>query len=220
MTDPSKFTETLVHGYVRINNDARIIDSITDIIMSFYGIYNTLFNTEILSENDKYNLMEILCKQLNNIQTKLHRIYKGEPNAKKFHKSCDNRGPTVTIIKNDLNTIFGGYTSLSWTSSEMTETYSDPEAFLFQLNPNTKIFPLRSKDDNQAVRHNATYSIGFGSGTDLLVRDINKPRGTFAGAGSYTMKKPSDLVGGTSDSQWRAWFKVECMETFKVITSS
>ena len=220
MSSPSKFAQTLVYGYIRINIDKWITDSIIDIIISFHGIYNTLFDTDILSENDKYNLMEILCKQLNNIQTKLNRIYKGKPNAKKFHELCDNNGSTVTIIKNDFNTVFGGYTSISWTSpARRTETHSDPDAFLFQLHPNIKIFSLHEKDDNKAVRHNASYLIGFGSGSDLLVKHTNTGRGTFAGAASYTMKKPSDLVGGSSKSEFRVWFKVENMETFQVITS-
>ena len=30
-----------------------------------------------------------------------------------FHSKCDNRGPTVTIVKTG-NYIFGGYTSISW----------------------------------------------------------------------------------------------------------
>ena len=35
--------------------------------------------------------------------------------ASTFHSNCDGRGPTVTIIKvND--SIFGGYTDVSWSS--------------------------------------------------------------------------------------------------------
>ena len=36
--------------------------------------------------------------------------------ASTFHSNCDGRGPTVTIIKvND--SIFGGYTDVSWSST-------------------------------------------------------------------------------------------------------
>ena len=34
--------------------------------------------------------------------------------AKTFHSLCDNKGPTVTIVKDTNNSIFGGYTSISW----------------------------------------------------------------------------------------------------------
>ena len=38
--------------------------------------------------------------------------------ASTFHSNCDERGPTVTIIKVNNSYIFGGYTDVSWTSSE------------------------------------------------------------------------------------------------------
>ena len=34
--------------------------------------------------------------------------------ASTFHSRCDNKGPTVTIIRVGGKYIFGGYTSLSW----------------------------------------------------------------------------------------------------------
>ena len=34
--------------------------------------------------------------------------------AQKFHSLCDDKGPTVTVIRVDHKYIFGGYTSLSW----------------------------------------------------------------------------------------------------------
>ena len=35
--------------------------------------------------------------------------------ASTFHRQCDAKGPTVTIIKVN-NYIFGGYTDVSWSS--------------------------------------------------------------------------------------------------------
>ena len=32
-----------------------------------------------------------------------------------FHSKCDNKGPTVTIVKSG-NNIFGGFTEVSWTN--------------------------------------------------------------------------------------------------------
>ena len=34
--------------------------------------------------------------------------------ASTFHSGCDNKGPTVTIIRVGGTYIFGGYTKLSW----------------------------------------------------------------------------------------------------------
>jgi len=34
--------------------------------------------------------------------------------AKTFHSLCDNKGLTVTMVKDTTNNIFGGYTSIPW----------------------------------------------------------------------------------------------------------
>jgi len=48
-----------------------------------------------------------------------------------FHSNCDGKGPSVTIIRVGKY-IFGGYTSLSWTSSSCSYHY-DSAAFIFSL---------------------------------------------------------------------------------------
>ncbi len=51
---------------------------------------------------------------------------------------ADNKGPTVTLIKSSNNDkVFGGYTSVPWTSSEYTWV-RDEKAFLFSLTDNRK----------------------------------------------------------------------------------
>ena len=42
--------------------------------------------------------------------------------AETFHSKCDNKGPTVTIVKSG-NNIFGGFTEVPWTS-KFTERFS------------------------------------------------------------------------------------------------
>ncbi len=36
--------------------------------------------------------------------------------ASSFHRRCDKRGPTLTIIKSKLGFLFGGFASISWKS--------------------------------------------------------------------------------------------------------
>ena len=35
-------------------------------------------------------------------------------NASYFHKYCDNKGPTLTLIHTNKGKIFGGYTPINW----------------------------------------------------------------------------------------------------------
>jgi hypothetical protein len=52
--------------------------------------------------------------------------------AHHFHSKCDNKSPTLTIIKaQDSSFIFGSYTKAEWDSSGRFRV--DPNAFLFSL---------------------------------------------------------------------------------------
>ena len=43
----------------------------------------------------------------------LYRASEHEYTAKSFHKYCDNKGPTLIVIKSSEGWIFGGYTTRS-----------------------------------------------------------------------------------------------------------
>ncbi len=48
---------------------------------------------------------------------KIVRLYKASSNgfgASDFHKFCDNKGPTLTLIKTTAGHTFGGFTTISW----------------------------------------------------------------------------------------------------------
>ena len=99
-----------------------------------YQIESNLLNEEyykILFEN--FNL-----KIFGNV---LKRIYCGTidgMDADSFHKRCDNKGPTLTIIETKDENIFGGFTSLDW------DTYSYYKSkginFLFILKKDKKYY--------------------------------------------------------------------------------
>ena len=44
--------------------------------------------------------------------------------ASTFHSGCDNKGPTITIIRVGGTYIFGGYTNLSWSAGKWSYFYS------------------------------------------------------------------------------------------------
>ena len=51
--------------------------------------------------------------------------------AQAFHSKCDGKGNAITIIKNNLNHMVGGYSSSAWNSSK--SYINDPNAFLLCL---------------------------------------------------------------------------------------
>src|ERR1700722_3682366 len=71
--------------------------------------------------------------RLKDIPFKFELIYRASlENFKRFHYNCDNKGPTVIIIKvRNSGEIIGGYNPLDWRSvkSESVENASDNHNF-------------------------------------------------------------------------------------------
>lgn len=56
-----------------------------------------------------------------------------------FHTCCDNRGPTLIVVRAN-NRIFGGYTSCSW--DQYNTWMTDTKSFLFSIDNNEK-YPIK-----------------------------------------------------------------------------
>jgi len=86
----------------------------------------------------------------------IHRASQDGFNVKNFHKNCDNKGPTVVVIKvQNSGEIVGGYNPLEWRSVKKVENkrssllshhnnlYIDHEC----ETPNSFIFSLKNQTD-------------------------------------------------------------------------
>jgi hypothetical protein len=99
-----------------------------------------------------------------------------------FHQHCDNIKNTLVLVKSTNKAIFGGYTTVPWTSPEGDRTEADNSAFLFSLinkNKLPKIFRVKQNNFQEtqvlqdAVCHCPGDGPGFGlhySGRDHLDR--------------------------------------------------
>ncbi|KAJ4452465.1 hypothetical protein PAPYR_11228 [Paratrimastix pyriformis] len=87
-----------------------------------------------------------------------------------FHVKCDGKGPTMTLIQTNTNHIFGGFTSVSWSSPIYPRPCADRTAFLFSLRRGVDGGgdggpPLRLdqwQNPDFAVRHDSQYGPSFG----------------------------------------------------------
>nr|XP_058971550.1 uncharacterized protein LOC131797909 [Pocillopora verrucosa] len=93
--------------------------------------------------------------------------------ASTFHSNCDGRGPTVTIIKvND--SIFGGYTDVSWGPSGSCFWSYATKAFLFSFNNVKGYNPVKLTQyryQQYAMYTCSYYGPTFGSGHDIRIYD-------------------------------------------------
>jgi len=83
--------------------------------------------------------------------------------AAAFHRLCDGKANTVTVIKNTSGFIFGGFTSIPCSSSVGYK--ADSTAFLFSLtNPSNTPLKMKVKLSQNAVCHSSNYGPAFGGG--------------------------------------------------------
>ncbi|CAF1577547.1 unnamed protein product [Rotaria magnacalcarata] len=132
---------------------------------------DTLFpNGTLLKLEQKKKLNEFYGKRYQRWEL-IYKATRDGFDVDAFHSRCNNKGPTMTIIHSTNNFLFGGYTTISWTSDNSYR--SDDTAFLFTLvNPHnippTKYIISDSKT-RHAVYHNDRYGPTFGSGHDIYV---------------------------------------------------
>ena len=80
---------------------------------------------------------------------------------------CNNKGPTLTLIRTTGGHIFGGFTTTSWDSSNAYK--NDTHSFLFSVDKQKK-FPI-VKSFTSAIHCNSSYGPTFGNGHTIHVTD-------------------------------------------------
>jgi len=88
-----------------------------------------------------------------------------------FHKTCDNKGPTITLILSDRGFLFGGYAPISW--GRTFDGYdTHPDCFLFTITNPHSISPTqyRLRNGNSYALRNGQH-VSFGWCGDLRIAD-------------------------------------------------
>ncbi|KAK8811553.1 hypothetical protein WA158_003287 [Blastocystis sp. Blastoise] len=107
----------------------------------------------------------------------LFRASEHNYSAEEFHKYCDNKGETVTIItsvgQNNHVNIFGGYTDQSWESRTENCWKSYSKEFLFTLSNEHDISPTKydfvSSNTEYGIGCNSSFGPRFGHGCDIAI---------------------------------------------------
>jgi hypothetical protein len=95
----------------------------------------------ISSKVDKEKITEWLASAGKTSEPKLlYRASRDGWSASDFHRMCDGKGATVTVVKSSDGYIFGGYTNVAW--EEKGRYKSSAESFLFSLKDKAGIGPI------------------------------------------------------------------------------
>jgi len=185
-----------------------------------YKIKTPIIDSNILNESKRE---EEFIKKLNEWTgyKKMELIYRGtrdDMTSKVFHNKCDNKGESITLIKNEKGNIFGGYASIPWTNDG--DYYSAPESFIFTLSNiyNNEPTKFPSKNDQKEVKHDPSDGPRFGKGADLRVYgDILKNDGLSNFPDTYQdiLGKGKSIFTGDSNNSNNK-FKIKEIEVFKI----
>ena len=158
------------------------------------------FDSEIAKEGKAVQLISDFFKGTYKepVFTLLYRGSRDGPNASTFHRKCDNKGPTLTIIESTKGQRFGGYTDADWKSDEKYVTSKN--SFLFSLDHNEK-YPVKSGQEQYAIKGLKGEGPCFGGGHDLrLSADFKIEESTGYIGFSYEVKNKyaKDVYGDTA----------------------
>ena len=98
------------------SNDLFLLNTLCDAVFVLSTLVTGLKNSVIVGNNSEYlsNLINWIKPIKSDSDWKLcWRASRDGWHSSRFHSLCDEKGPTVTIVKVGKY-IFGGYTSLSW----------------------------------------------------------------------------------------------------------
>jgi len=163
--------------------------------------------------NEQYEVLKSWIPNSDNLRLKLlYRASIDGPSPQIFHKNCDEKGATVSLIKckssgASTSSVIGGFLDQSW-HSRNTYTYSYG-AFLFSLTPGatpTK-YPLLGSGRERAFYGHRTSGLRFGGGHDLQTDDFK--------AGTITQNSYSNANALRVNNQNQ--FTVEEVEIFQVL---
>ena len=176
-----------------INNLKEEITRLNKIIKELKELYDILdqnrcYGSFILRSKEEVDLLkdsinQKLGKKVKFFQ-KLYTASRDGEDAATFHKLCDNKENTISLVKTGGHRRFGGFTTQTWNEvSSFTKT--DQYAFVFSLDK-LKIYSYTN--NGRAIRCDNRYLPTFGVGTcDFRLYD--KP---ISGKNLYTNQSSGD----------------------------
>ena len=172
---------------------------------------SSILNDDIKKQNIIFKWIK---EKINKKSIKFELIFKMSENgseSKEFHKYCDNKGPTLTLIKTKKNNIFGGFTTLNWTSNSESIFDKTNSTFIFSLNLLKKYNMI---DINRAAIMCGVEGPIFGD-WDIGLNKNMKRGEIFANSScNFLSDNNLELIGGNGDSES---FDTKELEIYKVI---
>eukprot|EP01084_Bolivina_argentea_P265973 450983_1 len=204
--------------------DENIIDEFNYSVAILNGWKASFLNKSciITKEQELKLFKKMLWKQFNeSTDITLELLYGSKEqnhnkDASAFHLACDGKGSTITIIQSEYKHIFGGYTSIPWSSPKNVKWEFDPVAFLYLLRSQFnqgKIYQIDKNKGKKSVAHNKLNGPCFGR-RDVIIKGSE----SFCFSNDSYNISGNQLCGGNSiiqtQNETKFAFKYECYEVY------
>ena len=156
--------------------------------------FNKKINSCILRYNELHLIEEGVLKKLNKRIKKFTLLFRASKHgfrSQDFHKRCDNKSNTVTLIKTTNGRRFGGFTDAQWDQSNNYKSGSN--GFIFSLDDKAIYYNKNGSYNIYCSSGNGPY---FGSGDFYLSDNCDSsPSGESSGNSYQTYSKNYALSG-------------------------
>ena len=164
---------------------------------------NEIFQSLILDKTeDKLFIMDAIKKKIKKDNVDFSLIFRMSENGTKaedFHKYCDNKGPSLVIIKTKTDRIFGGFTPLDWTKKGEL-SYDEPfQTFIFSINLK-KIFNIKDNESG-TIKCDGNYGPVFGNWDFGLNKDMKVGETYATNKSSFLSNDNLELTGGNANNE-------------------
>ena len=168
----------------------------------------------ILSEEEEkmifnWILTKVKPEKKNIKMTLLYRLTSDGDSSSTFHSKCNNKGYTLSLIRNTKGFRFGGFTTQSWSSSG--SYINDVNAFVFSLDFKDCYFTYEGLN---AIYDNSSYGPTFGAGQDFLI--ANQCSQNYSSICNFPYSYGRAAVGNRLLTGGYYNFKVQEIEVYKI----
>ena len=182
-------------------------------------LFSNCFENSLIIKNDKLKtnyIINWIKEKTNKDKINFNLIFtmsKNGSSSDDFHKYCDNKGPTLTLIKTKKNKIFGGFTPLNWNKGN-GEQIKDPsnQTFIFSLDLFKKFDMIDKK--KLVIRHYSSHGPNFGDFDIQLEKNMKNGECYANKYCNFLSNNNIELTGEKGNS---ISFQTDELEVYKVI---
>ena len=125
----------------------------------------------------------------------LYRASRDGDLSKDFHRYCDERGPTVTLVSSVDGWRFGGFTETNWTANSGPAFHESPKAFIFSLNLMKK-YPPQSGRASILCKYAKGPTFGYGYDFSVENHSLSEESSCSAPTTFGNMNVNNEFCGG------------------------